>query len=57
MADAHQLQAWPDLCFVDPDQQEALVVAEGDIVTRSVFLDQASFGENRFGFVACHEEF
>ena len=42
----------PFLGKIDPDHQEALVVAKRDVVTRPILLDQFAFQQNRFRFAA-----
>ena len=41
---------------VDPDQQEALVVPEADVVARAIILDQLPLGQQRFRLVA-HDQY
>ena len=43
-----QPKARPFFRKIDPDYEESLVVAEGNVVTRPVFLDQFALKQNRF---------
>src|SRR5690606_313785 len=52
LANPSELKAGPAFLRVDLDEEEALVVAEDDIVLGAVFLDQLSFQEDRLGLVA-----
>ena len=40
----------PFFGLIHLDQEEALIVAKGNVVARPVFLDQFTFEQNRFGF-------
>ena len=45
-------EAWERIVHPDPDMQEALVIAEGDIVARPVILDQLSLQKQGLLLVA-----
>ena len=50
LAQPRELEARDRVGHVDLDEQEALVVAQRDVVARPVFLDEAAFEQQRLGF-------
>src|SRR3954471_14423062 len=47
-----ETKARPLLRQIDPDHEESLIVAKGNVVTRPIFLDQFALEQNRFRFAA-----
>ena len=56
-AGSGEVEAWPWFLGVDLEEEEAFVVAEGDVIAGPVFLDETAFEEEGFWFVADRVEF